>query len=106
MATICTIDQNLPFTLSFTDRNGNPAPVDGAPVVTTSDATVGVVEMAPDGLSGMFVSAGAGVCQVQVTADADLGAGVVTLTAVADVEVQSGQATAAAFAFGPAVAKS
>ena len=106
MAAQLTIDQKIPFTLSFQDSLGNPARVDGIPSIVVLDPNVIVlVDLAADGLSGAVSAVAPGTAQVQVTADADLGAGIRTLSVIGDVEVLAGEAVVGAIAFGAAVPK-
>jgi hypothetical protein len=87
-----TTDQNYPnATVSFTNKRGQPAPVQGVPVWASSDSTVLAVTPAADGLSAKIDTVAAGTARVTVTADADLGPGVTTITGVSeDVNVTIG----------------
>src|SRR5258706_5801716 len=84
MASITTDQQYLGVTLTITNKKGQPAPVDGAPVWASSDATVLTVTEAADGMSGDIVTVAPGVARVTVSADADLGSGVTTITGVTE----------------------
>lgn len=82
------------------DAAGNPAPVDGIPVWSSSDPAIVTVTAAPDGMSAVVEAVGPlGTAQVSVTADADTGEGVTTITALADIEVLASQATAVGINF-------
>lgn len=106
MALILTVDQKVPVSVSFADRNGNPAQVQGAPVWAVSDANVLSVTASEDGMSAVVDTVGAlGTAQVSVSADADLGDGVKTLVGTLDIEVHAGEAVVANVAAGAPVAK-
>lgn len=93
MALILTDVQKVTFSVSFVTAKGNPAPVDGAPVWSVSDATVLSVIPAANGLSADVVAVGPlGLSQVSVTADADLGGGVKALVGTLDVQVVASEA--------------
>lgn len=83
-------------TVSITplDAKGHTAPVDGAPVWTTSADGIVKLTVAPDGLSAAIVAQSVGTCQVNVTGDADLGAGVKAFTGTLDVQVIAAEAVA------------
>ncbi len=104
---ILTDVQQVPLTVAFADKAGNPANVDGAPVWTSSDPTiVTVTANGADGMSATAVAVGPlGQVQISVAADADLGAGVTTITGVLDIQVQSSTAVAAVVSTGTAVNK-
>jgi hypothetical protein len=103
---LLTIDQTLPLAIQPVDRLGNPAKVDGAPVWTVSDPTIGeITSLAADGLSCVFNTLAAGVAQIVVTADADLGVGVRTISGTLDVQIESGEAVGLAILAGAPVAK-
>lgn len=101
MATLITVDQQINGSVAFTDRNGNPAVVDGVPAWSSSDPAVLAVTPADDGMSALVVPVGPlGTAQVSVRADADLGEGVREIIGTADVEVVAGEAVAAVVTFG------
>jgi hypothetical protein len=86
--------QKCDLSIQIVDAKGNAAPVDGAPVWSSSDESVATVAAAADGMSAVVTAAGAlGTCQVNVGADADLGTGVTTITGTLDVSVVASQAT-------------
>lgn len=85
-------------TVGFVDRKGNPAPVDGDPVVTVSPE--GIVTL--DVTNGQItVTAQAiGNCVLQIEADADLGEGVESLLVSEAIEVVAGKAVEGQLNFG------
>lgn len=90
MATFTT-EQFLPVTFKIVDGRGRPVPVDGEPVVASSDETV-VVASAPtnDGAGNYsmeLASVAAGTARVTVTADADISPEVSEILAILEVEV-------------------
>jgi hypothetical protein len=93
MSLVLTDIQEVTLSVAPVSAAGNPAPVEGPPVWSVSDPTVGAVTVAADGLSAKFVTTGKlGLCQVNVSADADLGPGVKTITGVLEVEVVASEA--------------
>lgn len=93
MALVLTDMQKVVLSVSFTNRAGNPAVVDGVPQWTSSDPAVIAVTPSEDGLSAVAVTVGPlGLAQVSVVADADLGEGVTEITGVLDIEVKPSQA--------------
>ena len=92
--TIGVDDSAKRFRLKITDKHGNPAKVDGAPVWAISDPGLLTIAQDDDGMAGAIGGAGPiGVGQLTVTADADLGDGVKTITGTADIEVVAGEAS-------------
>lgn len=86
--------QSCTLSIQPVDSRNNPAPVDGAPTWTVSDATILTISVDSTGLTATITAAGAlGVSQVNVSADADLGSGVTTITGTLDVTVVASQAT-------------
>jgi hypothetical protein len=86
-------DQHLSMKVQFTDKVGQPAQVEGAPVWDVSDASFGSVRASDDGMSAAFSPAGpAGACQINCTADADLGEGVRNIIGTLDVTISGGEA--------------
>jgi hypothetical protein len=80
--------------------------VDGVPTWSLSDDTLGTIDVAPDGLSAYFVTAGlTGLCQVSVQADADLGAGVRSIAATLDIQVEPSEAVSLSISAGTPEAK-
>lgn len=70
MPTIMTDSQQIPYTLEFDDKKGNPtaAPPGVVPAWTVSDPTILAVNPAADGLSAVVTALGVtGTAQVQAT---------------------------------------
>jgi len=86
--------------LRITTASGSPAKVDGIPVWTNSDETVGTLTVAPDGMSAVYAANVAGTAQIGVTADADLGAGVRPIMGQGDIQVEPGEAVNVQIVFG------
>jgi len=80
--------------ISYVDKSGNPATVDGAIAWDTSDASIAAVStQASDGTSAIVLSMGTlGQAQISATADADLGEGVRNIITLFDVSVVAGEA--------------
>lgn len=78
-------DKNGRISFVFKNKRGQPAQVDGAPVVTSSDETV--AKFTIDGANIFVDTQGPGVATGTLSADADLGAGVTEVSAVFDVTV-------------------
>lgn len=85
-------DKKVTASVSWVDRKGNPASIDGIPVWATSDGNVAALEVAANGLSAVLLGGLVGNCQVSVSADADLGAGTKPVVALLDVQVVAGEA--------------
>ena len=101
MALTLTDVQKCALSIQPVDAKGNPAPVDGIPAWTVSDAALLTLQTAADGLSATVLAVGPlGNGQVTVTADADLGAGVVNIQGILDVTVVASQATTLAISAG------
>jgi hypothetical protein len=106
MSVVITADQVLPIRAgSFTDREGNAAQIDGAPVWTSSDATVAELVIDADGLGALVVSRKAGEALITMKADALVGEGTVDVVAALAVVVTAGQTVAVAINAGEAVSK-
>lgn len=87
------INQKLPVSVTFKDKFGNDAQVDGKPEWAVTDSTLASLEVADDGMSSMIVPTGVvGSFKVQVSADADLGAGVKTILGELDIDLVAGDA--------------
>lgn len=95
--------QKVPLAVSFQDAEGNPASVEGIPVWGVSDPSVGVLNVAPDGLSAELLAGSPTTGQVNVTADADLGSGVTPVLGVLDVQIVAGDAAVATLSAGTPV---
>lgn len=100
MAAILRDDQQVDLSVAFTDRFGNTASVDGAPVWSEANGLMTLTPSA-DGLSCTCVPVGSlGSTQVSVSADADLGSGVTALIGTLDVTIVAGQAVGLTVSFG------
>lgn len=101
MSLVLTDNQQVTLTIAPVDVKNNPAPVDGVPTWSSSDATIVAVTPAADGMSAVAVAVGPiGTAQVNVSADADLGAGVTTISGTLDVQVQAGNAVSLGISAG------
>lgn len=89
---ILPADKKATASVSWVDKKGNPALIDGVPVWATSDNTITDLQVAADGLSAVLLGGLVGNCQISVTADADLGAGTKAVVALLDVQVVAGEA--------------
>lgn len=85
-------DKKVSASVSWVDRKGNPALIDGVPTWSTSDGSVTALEVAVNGLSAVLLGGVVGNCQISVSADADLGAGSKPVVALLDVQVVAGEA--------------
>lgn len=94
------INEKLPLSVSFADVQGNAAKVDGAPAWALSDASIGDLIVAADGMSAEFTPKAIGACKVQVNADADLGQGVTSILGELDVDVLALEAVSVSIAAG------
>lgn len=102
VATQLTSSQQQNLSVVFTDRKGNPAPVDGVPSWGVDNPNVLALTPSPDGLSCLVAAVGPlGNARVSIQADADLGAGVEAVAGVYDVEVVAGKAAAVQITAGP-----
>jgi hypothetical protein len=102
MAEVIRVGQLIRPSIAITDRFGNPAAVDGVPAWTVSDPTLGVLEVAVDGMSAIFRARRTGQGQINVAVDADLGEGVQTITGVLDVTILPAAAAVIQFNVPPA----
>jgi hypothetical protein len=103
---ILTADQKVRLTASYTDRYGNPAPIDGLPRWEASADGFVTVTPAEDGMSAEVVTAGRiGTVQVRATADAASGAEERLIIGVLDIEVVGGEARVVTLTAGAAQAK-
>lgn len=98
-------DQTVVARLTFLDKKGRPAKVDGAPVWSTDRPDIVLLTPAPDGMSCSITtpdtlpSDPSLTAVVTADADADLGEGVSSLTVTGDVEIVSGEAGTAVMSF-------
>lgn len=95
------VTQSLPVSLSITDKKGNAAKVDGAPVWAVTDESLASLSVAEDGMSATLTPIGPiGSFSVQVKADADLGEGVKEIIGELAVELSAGDAEVIALSAG------
>lgn len=95
------VTQSLPVSLSITDKKGNAAKVDGAPVWAVTDESLASLSVAEDGMSATVTPIGPiGSFSVQVKADADLGEGVKEIIGELAVELSAGDAEVIALSAG------
>ena len=87
-------DQTAQLSVSFVDKLGKPAAVQGAPVWEVLDQSKGALVVAEDGMSAVFTPADLGDVQVQCTADADHGEGVKPIILTGDLTIVGGEAVA------------
>jgi hypothetical protein len=107
MPLLLTDTQKVTLSIQPVDAKGFAAKVDGVPVWSVSDPTIGGIAIvdANTGLSAVFTALLPGVCQVNVTADADLGPGVTSISGTLDVQVEPGQAVSLSITAGAPVAQ-
>lgn len=87
------VSDSSALSIKITDKFGNDAKVDGAPAWSVTDAALGTLTVAADGMSATLQPVGpVGTFKVQVSADADLGAGVTALLGELDIELVPGDA--------------
>lgn len=94
-------DRKVQVKVSYIDKNGNPAMVDGPVEWSSSDENVATVESDADGDSSLAVitpGINIGNVQITATADADIGEGVRELLTIMDVTVIGGEAVAGTIA--------
>jgi len=90
---LLTVTQKCSLTLDPRDAKGNPAPLDGAPMWSSSDTSIVTVQTSQNGLAAEVVAVGVvGNAQVNVTADARIGPDVVSISGTLDVSVLAGEA--------------
>lgn len=92
MASTFSTEQTLKGnSFKIVDGRGRPAPIEGNPVVASSDETVARATAPADDGQGNWTfdveSVAEGTARIVVTADADLGEGVNELQAILEVEV-------------------
>ena len=81
------------MSILISDKAGNVAPVDGAPLWTVSDESLATIVAEADGLSASVTPTGKlGLCTVQVSADADLSGEVKTILGNLELELIGGDA--------------
>lgn len=90
---LLTDAQKVALAIQPIDAHGHLARVDGVPSWSLSDNSLGVLDVAADGLSAVFTTGDQlGLVQVNVSADADLGGGVRTISGTLDIQVEGGEA--------------
>lgn len=82
------------------DRKGNAAALENV-LIVSSDPTVATVEEV-EGVTWVIPQA-AGLCQIQVSADAKIGEGEKTINGIVDLEVLPGEAVTISVNFGAPV---
>jgi hypothetical protein len=103
---VLTADQQVRLTTSYTDKYGNPAPIDGQPTWETSVDGIVVVRPTADAMAADVVTVGpVGQVQVRAVADAVPGASERLIIGVLDIEVVGGEARIVALTAGPATSK-
>lgn len=88
------------YPISFVNKKGNPAAIDGDPQVVSSNEEVaaGSITKNEDGSYKLTVKAGIpGTARVTITADADLGEGVQQIAGSEDFDVVAGSAISVKF---------
>jgi hypothetical protein len=94
-------DSQVHADVTYVDKKGNPATIDGTPTWSTDRPDLIAIVAAADGFSADIAAVGPlGSAQVVVDADADLGAGVVSVKTLGTIEVIGGQATTGVINFG------
>ncbi len=87
------VTEKKKFAIKITDKFGNEAKVDGAPVWAKTDESLVDIEVSEDGMSAVVTPKGPiGSVGVQVKADADLGEGVKDLLGQVDLDLVAGDA--------------
>lgn len=85
--------------VTYIDKSGNPATVDGNVTWASSDETIAIVDVGTDTTTSTVASVGTlGTAQITATADADLGEGTRNLITTFDVTVVAGEAVAGTIA--------
>ncbi len=94
-----TSEQYLPVSFKIVDGRGRPVPVDGDPVVASSDETVATVSDVTKGDGGIWSfnvnSVAVGTARVAVTADADISPTVSEIVGTLDINITLDPRTAA-----------
>jgi hypothetical protein len=101
MSTIITDTQEVPVTVAFSDRRGNPATIDGLPTWAVSDPAIIGLKVNADSYSALVFAVGPiGHSQVSVTADARLGEEFSPIIGILEVDVVGGEAVTATLTAG------
>lgn len=103
MAVLLTTSQKVALAVQPLDNRGFPARVDGFPVWTQTDNTVGQLTTTANtgGLQAEFVAYAPGITTITVTADADLGVQVRNIIGTLDIMVEAAEATTLVVTAGP-----
>lgn len=91
-----TDSQQVTLSVAFTDKRGQPAPIDGLPSWGVDNSDVLAITPAADGMSALVAAVGPlGSGMVSVTADSAPGDPVVTFAGTLQIDVTAGPATVA-----------
>lgn len=102
MSVIFKEDELTTYSVTYTNRRGRPARVDGVPVWGSDPAGVVTVEAAADGMTAKVSGLAAGTATVSVTADVDLSTdGVESLVLTDGVTILELNATGGVLNSGP-----
>lgn len=71
------------------DSQGEPSVVEGLMSWSVEDTNIGMLEVAEDGKSAVFVAMAQGTTRVMVTGDADLSEAVKTISGSIDITVEA-----------------
>lgn len=106
MATTFPIDQPpMQAKVTWVDKSGNAAQVDGPTSWASSDETIVTVTVDPNDSTAAVVTAVGtiGSAQITSTADAIVGTGVQNIIAIGDITTVAGTAVAGSITFTPGV---
>lgn len=104
MSYILPATHQVPVSVDFQDKSGQPARVDGIPQWSTDNSELLALAPAEDGMSCLVSAVGPlGEATVTLTADADRGEGVVPIYGSLEIEVTSGMAALVVLTPGTAV---
>lgn len=97
-----TTEEIVSASVTYLTAKGNPAPIDGAVVWTSSDEAVATVAADPaDSKNATVTAVAPGVCQITAVADADMDEGETReVTASGAIEVVAAEAQQAEIVFG------
>lgn len=96
-----TATQQVLLLVRFTDRLGNPAPVDEPPEWLVDNPNVVALEPAADGMSCLCKAVGPiGIANVTLRADADLGDGTEHIVGTHEFEIVAGEAVSVEITVG------
>lgn len=93
MQLVLTATQESTLAVSFRDRKGNDAEVDGQPTWTIQPEGVASLNVSEDGKSVVVVAEEPGEALITMRADADLGSGAHEVIGTMDLVVTAGEAT-------------